>query len=204
MNRLAPIIIVPYRNRPEHLAEFLNHMQIGVHSTIPICIVEQTEHQAFNRGKLLNIGYLCNPGFTHYIFHDVDMLPYGVVNYMAKYTAPVVQLVSSNIQLLGYLGGVTRFSGFTFNRAGGYHNDYYHRAEDNEMAFNLKRLDINVINRFSKFKTLDHKRIGPEFDPALWHKAQLKRHVQNQLSCCEYGIKNEHCFENVKHLLVSL
>src|ERR1700752_2388244 len=192
MNNFKPIIIVPYRDREQHLTEFLSHMQSGVHSQLPICIVEQTRQHPFNRAKLLNIGFLQNPGFTHYIFHDVDMLPYGVVNYMAKYTAPVVQLINSDIQLLGYLGGVTRFSAFTFKRAGGYHNDYFHRAEDNEMSFNLKRLDINVTNRFSKFTRLDHKRVGPEFDPALWHKAQLKRSVQNQLGCCEYGIKNEH------------
>src|ERR1700749_2437925 len=107
MNNFKPIIIVPYRDRQQHLAEFLSHMQSGLHSHIPICIVEQDNTQAFNRGKLLNIGFLETPGFTHYIFHDVDMLPYGIVNYMAKYTAPVVQLVSSDIQLLSYLGGVT-------------------------------------------------------------------------------------------------
>lgn len=203
MNNFKPIIIVPYRDRQEHLAKFLSHMQNGIHSAMPICIIEQTEQNRFNRGKLLNIGFLENPGYTHYIFHDVDMLPYGVVNYMTKYTAPVVQLANSNIQLLGYLGGVTRFSAFTFKKAGGYHNEYYHRAEDNEMAFNLKRLDINVINRFSKFITLDHKRTGPEFDPALWQKAQLKRHIQNQLACCEYGIKNRRLHDNVNHLLVT-
>jgi len=197
-----PIIIVPYRDREEHLCKFLIRMERGVHSTIPICIVEQAHGRAFNRGKLLNIGYLENPGYTHYIFHDVDMLPYGIVNYMIKPTIPVIQLVRSDIQVMGYLGGVTRFSSFTFKKAGGYNNDYYHRAEDNEMAFNLKRLGISVINKFTKFEPLPHERKGPEFDPALWQKAQLRRKFQNQLQICEYKLINTKEIGNVKHIVV--
>lgn len=199
---LRPIIIVPYRDRPRQLAQFIDHMQRH-YGNIPICIIEQDEDNNFNRGKLLNIGFLENPGYTHYIFHDVDMLPINV-SYLQYYTKPVLQLARSNIQLVNYLGGVTRFSNTAFSKSGGYHNDYYHRAEDNEMRFNLKRLDMAVINKPGAFKILQHERQGPEFDPALWAKAQKIRVVQNQLAACQYEVMHTKKINNVRHMLVKV
>lgn len=202
---LTPIIIIPYRDRPEHLAQFISHMRHYYKGqSWKICIVEQDSGAEFNRGKLLNVGFLENAtGYTHYIFHDVDMLPIHVP-YLQYYQKPVLQLAGSHIQIMDYLGGVTRFTSTAFRKAGGYHNDYYHRAEDNEMRFNLKRLDMAVINKFGTYKKLDHERIGPEFDPALWEKAQKKRDVQNQLSVCKYSILRVKENEDVRHILVKL
>lgn len=200
---LKPIVIVPYRDRPEHLAQFLHRITTGF-GISKICIVEQECGKAFNRAKLLNIGFLENATeYTHYIFHDVDMLPEWVP-YLQYYMRPVLQLANSDIQLIDYLGGVTRFSNTAFRKAGGYHNDYYHRAEDNEMRFNLKRLGMAVVNKPGIYKKLDHERKGPEFDPALWQKAQLERKVQNQLSICGYSVLHKQVTDNIEHLIVSL
>lgn len=200
---MSGIVIVPYRNRAAHLAQFLSHMAIN-YPTLQICVVEQYEHKPFNRGKLLNIGFLENPGYKQYIFHDVDMLPISV-NYTIKgNSVPVVQLASSSVQLFDYLGGVTRFSKTAFAASGGYNNNYYHRAEDNEMMFNLKRLRINVINKYGEYKYLPHERKGPEFDPALWELAQQKREVQNQLVHCLYTVEHGSVFGKVKHLTVAI
>ena len=52
-------IVVPYRNRREHLNQFIpsisNHLK---KQKIPyeIIVVEQADGKPFNRGKLLNIG----------------------------------------------------------------------------------------------------------------------------------------------------
>lgn len=199
---MQQIIIVPYRNREAHLAHFLDHMH-EYYENSNICIVEQSEDKPFNRGKLLNIGFLENELYNQFIFHDVDMLPQGV-NYNIKYHVPIVQFANSAIQLFDYLGGVTRFSKKTFRIIGGYHNDFYHRAEDNEMSFNLKRLSINVIRKPGNYQMLPHTRVGPEFDPALWQKAQRPREIQNQLKECKYAIKNERIFGNVRHITVEL
>lgn len=199
---MKPIIIVPYRNREQHLSHFIAHMNKRV-DVNEICIVEQHGNGPFNRGKLLNIGHLLNSGHSHYIFHDVDMLPVDVP-YLQYSSKPVLQLAGSSIQLVDYLGGVTRFSNTAFNKVGGFNNEYYHRAEDNEMRFNLKRLDIAVINKFGTFKKLDHERKGPEFDLALWQKAQKKREVQNQLSICKYSIVHAKEYEGVRHFVVKV
>uniref|UniRef100_A0A6C0BS13 Galactosyltransferase C-terminal domain-containing protein n=1 Tax=viral metagenome TaxID=1070528 RepID=A0A6C0BS13_9ZZZZ len=71
------IIIVPYRDRKEHLDFFKTKIDyfldtLGINTLI--LIVEQIDGKEFNRGKLLNIGvkeynHMCNNSF---IFHDVD------------------------------------------------------------------------------------------------------------------------------------
>jgi hypothetical protein len=199
------LAVVPYRDREEHLNMFIAHMQ-KYYPSIDLCVIEQTQGKPFNRAKLLNIGYLQNQNYKKYIFHDVDMLPFAANYYLAKYhAAPVVQLASSNIQRIDYLGGVTRFTNHAFKASGGYNNEYFHRAEDNEMMFNLKRLGIRVLNKPGKYHYLQHERKGPEFDPALWAKAQQPRIIQNQLTVCQYEvIVNAKLNNGVRHIIAAI
>lgn len=133
--------------------------------------------------------------------HDVDML--GIrVDY--SFRIGVTQLAGSGIQRFGYLGGVTMFDAETFERAGGYHNDYFHRAEDNEMHFNLHRLRIPVKYRTGSFQNLPHARTGPEFDHELWEKAQKPREVQNQLAICEYTLVSKVKHDTHTHIIVDI
>lgn len=193
-------IIIPYRDRQQHLTTFLAHMQERM-PDIPICLVEQEPGKPFNRARLLNIGAIQCPA-NYYIMHDVDMLP-EFDGYLPSPFADVIQFASSKIQIKDYLGGVTMFTHPVFQKIGGYHNDYFHRAEDNEMMFNLKRLRIPVLEDHRKFKELPHERTKTEFVAALWNKAQQKRSEQNQLAHCEYKIINKDIIGNVTHLLVS-
>ena len=79
--RLA--IVVPYRDRAEHLRQFVPHLATYFHSDkldrhIPISphIVEQSGNAPFNRGRVLNCGYALAHDSADYIcFHDVDYLP---------------------------------------------------------------------------------------------------------------------------------
>lgn len=176
-------IIVPYRNRPDHLTAFIKHMSAYLPGA-DIVVVEQADNKPFNRAKLLNVGFLeTNPDF--FCAHDVDHLPLSL-DYSPK--IGVTQLASSQIQLHGFLGGVTMFDNKTFRKVGGYDNDFFHRAEDNSLMFNLSRLGIPVINRFGVFDLQPHPRSGPEFIPALWAKARRLRMIQDQLSICQYQI----------------
>lgn len=190
-------IIVPYRDRADHLAAFLFAM--SDYPDINVVVIEQTHGKAFNRAKLINVGFLVSDPVI-FIAHDVDMIPVNV-NYTPR--KGVTQLASSEIQRHGYLGGVTMYDADTFRRAGGYHNEYWHRAEDNEQNFNLQRLRIPVRYWPGKFMTLPHPRTGPEFIPELWEKAQKPRDVQDQLSICEYRVI-EHRTSDYTHLLVDI
>lgn len=191
-------IVVPYRNRYDHLQVFIPSMRAYLPED-NILIVEQADEKPFNRGKLLNIGFI-NSGASHVVFHDVDMLPVKV-SYVERDN--VTQIAFSDIQLVNYLGGVTMFEQSAFMLAGGYHNDFWHRAEDNEIMFNLKRLNIPVLNRFGVFKKLDHERSGPEFIPELWQKAQLPR-TKDMLNTCRYELISKEVKEGYTHLKVKL
>jgi len=192
-------IIVPYRDREEHLKKFIPHINKYVPDA-KIFVVEQGGKDEFNRGRLLNIGVLENPGSGFYCFHDVDTLPLQV-----DYTTSlgVTQLASSDIQKVDYLGGVTMFDKNIFLISGGYHNDYFHRAEDNEMMFRLKQLKIRVRNRFGLFQQLPHERSGPEFMPELWQKAQLRR-TKDMLKTCKYDLIHRGIHDTHTHIKVML
>lgn len=192
-------IILPYRNRPDHLAEFCKRMKAYLpHASI--LVVEQSDAKPFNRGKLLNIGALeCDE--LYFVFHDVDMVPVSV-NYTPR--LGINQLAGSEIQPYGYLGGVTMFDRHTFYKSGGYNNDYFHRAEDNEMIFNLKRLHLRVKENHGKFEYLPHERKSEEFIPWLWAKAQLKRKEQNQLSICTYKLIGNETNELYRKITVEI
>lgn len=185
-------VIVPYRERPTQLAAFLDYMQ-----PFPdVLIIEQAPGKPFNRGRLLNVGFL-NCTTEYVLFHDVDMLPFEVD---LTRRPGITQLARSRIQLSDYLGGVTMFDRGTFQLLGGYHNDYFHRAEDNELMFQAKRKKVPIVNRFGTFKMQNHARPILEFDPVLWRKAQEPRKIDDQLSCCEYAIIQR----SEGHLLVAI
>ena len=79
MKKLA--VIVPYRDREEQLEIFIDEITNYLDSTLDndyiIIIAEQLDKKKFNRGKLLNIGFLKaeEEGGDYVIFHDVDMDP---------------------------------------------------------------------------------------------------------------------------------
>lgn len=176
-------IIVPYRDRPEHLEVFTDHMAAYLPG-IPISVIEQADSKPFNRAKLLNIGVLeCID--THYVMHDVDLLPVKV-DYTP--TDGVTQLAGSHIQQSGYLGGVTMWDSKTLSLVDGYNNEYFHRAEDNEVMFQLFAHKIDWVERIGEFRPQYHPRTSPEFIPWLWQKAQLPRKKEDGLSNCKYEL----------------
>lgn len=191
-------IIVPYRDRSEHLAEFLEAM-LTIKQDKELIIVEQEEGKPFNRGKLLNIGAIYSTG-THLITHDVDMIPLFTEYRTGK---GVIQLAKSDIQTQFYLGGVTSFNSDLFFEVGGYSNNFFSRAEDNEMAFNLFKHEVFPLNMPEKFKLLNHARPAVEFDPALWAKAQRPR-FQDGVEYCKFQILESIESPGFKMLKVSI
>ena len=73
-------IIVPYRNREEHLKVFLKKMSQYLSARkmdYEIIVVRQDDAKLFNRGSLLNIGFKIAEELKcdYVVFHDVDMIP---------------------------------------------------------------------------------------------------------------------------------
>ncbi|KAH8039789.1 hypothetical protein HPB51_008721 [Rhipicephalus microplus] len=84
-------ILIPYRNRAQHLNIFIyNIHRVLARQQIDygVFVIEQGDSKAFNRAKLLNIGYLESTALYDYqcfVFHDIDLVPVDDRN---VYTCP--------------------------------------------------------------------------------------------------------------------
>jgi len=157
-------IIIPYRDRPEHLAEFIPavraHLAIAWRSA-DLFIVEQCDEKPFNRGKLCNVGFnLLAPVYTHVVFHDVDMLPET-----ADYSEceAVAQLVRTASQFgpagapVDFFGGVTMFTKEAFAQVNGFNNNYWGwGCEDDDLLLRCRHHGLEPEWRGGVFRSLDH------------------------------------------------
>lgn len=135
-------IIVPFRDlhqqqqRMQQLKHFIPEMTrflLEGETAFKIYIIEQSnDGRKFNRGKLLNIGFLLaiQDNATILIFHDVDLLP-------SKDLLPFYTTVPTNGPVhiakrwdrynknSRYFGGIAVFSKEGYERINGYPNNYW-------------------------------------------------------------------------------
>lgn len=175
-------IIVPYRDRYEHLLSFkkiiipyLNDRGID----FELIVIEQDDEKPFNRGKLLNVGFIyakkvkCN----YVVFHDIDMIPFDV-DY--SYSDVPLQMATNfigeteRVVFDEYFGGVTMFPIEMFELINGYSNDYWgwgyedtdllHRCKINGVPLNIKEIKMMGGNSASlKFNGVDAYVRGKNF-----------------------------------------
>jgi predicted glycosyltransferase involved in capsule biosynthesis len=158
-------IIVPYRDRDEHLMKFLPAMESsnlleGI--DYEILIVEQEEGKPFNRGKLLNVGAIQSHTASYYCFHDVDMLPvvsdYSYVEVPTHLAAEAEQF-DFKLPYQGYFGGVTLFDKHSFIKVNGYSNNYWGwGAEDDDIMFRCISKGVRATRKNGRYKSLSHDR----------------------------------------------
>jgi hypothetical protein len=142
-------VIVPYRDRYEHLQIFKNYITEHLNSKgIPfeLIIVEQDGGSNFNRGKLLNIGfrYAKKLKCDYVVFHDVDMLPIDVDYSYAEHPIHLATNFITDGDMKrtlfdDYFGGVTLFPISDFEKINGYSNDYWGWGfEDDDLLYRCK------------------------------------------------------------------
>lgn len=149
-------VIVPYRNRYPQLVQFKEKFHSYMEGTgidYTLIIVEQDDATAFNRGKLLNIGFKkaeelkCN----YVVFHDVDMIPESVDYSFSEYpvhlaTGFKVGEKETGIHFDRYFGGVTLFPNSEFKYINGYSNEYWGWGFEDDDLFQrclLKELPVD-------------------------------------------------------------
>jgi len=147
-------VIVPYRDRESHLIQFKESISKYLNDrdiSFELIIVEQSDAKPFNRGKLLNIGFIKaeSLGCDYVAFHDVDMLPIDVDYSYSKnvYHLATNFILDSNYSkevFQKYFGGVNLFPIESFKKINGYPNDYWGWGfEDDEL---FRRCISNGIN----------------------------------------------------------
>lgn len=138
-------VIVPYRNRYEHLQEFKKSIVEYLESKnidFKIIIVEQDNAKLFNRGMLCNIGFIeaQKENCDYIVIHDVDMIPVDV-DY--SYSNVPIHLATDNIPFESYFGGITMFPTDIFTKINGFSNLYWGWGfEDDDLRYRCAKNNI--------------------------------------------------------------
>lgn len=225
LSRLKPpfdiSIVIPYRNRAVQLAKFLVEMEeytTGQGIDPMFVIVEQTEKQLFNRGKLLNIGFLETKKLANvgcYMFHDVDILPthgsncdyscYRDVGGNSHPRAFAVYLSKWNYEHQSWpgFGGVTQMTEKHMLSTNGNPNRFYGwGGEDGVMYVRLLKAGLirSEVPKTCRFDADQHDHDAGNAERANYHKwvnRELKKEnrrwpsaVSDGLSTIEYNVTN--------------
>jgi hypothetical protein len=185
-------IIVPYRDRAEHLRDFLPHICEYLDDSdisYNIVIAEQAEGLPFNRGAMKNAGFLLGGASDYTCFHDVDYLPLnadyswtdnpaclvfvGAVGRPIKISDSTLRLQLNNAS---FFGGVVLIPDAIFRQIDGYSNDYWGWGfEDTDIARRFETAKISCIRRSGVFCPLAHDSLGYEANGGMNADAALNR-----------------------------
>ena len=164
------IFIVPYRNREQQLINFNKIMipilekDIGEYQ---IWYIHQTDKKMFNRGALLNIGFLIAkekyPKYyleITYVFHDIDIFPTAsnIINYNTNKGIVYHPYGEKLTELGGSLGCFCVFKGIDYLKVNGHPNYYGWGCEDVCISRRCKVLGL-VINENNFIHRRTHKQI---------------------------------------------
>lgn len=168
--RLA--IVVPYRDREEHLAKLVPHLvtffeRDALARAIPyeIHIAEQAPGRPFNRGAVKNAGFaVAHANADYVVFHDVDYLPiwadYSRVHGPTSLIAYGVQEVDDDGPA-ETPGCVVALPVDDFVRVNGYSNDYWAWGfEDVDLQNRLLLAGLAWSRRDGTFMPLAHTHHG--------------------------------------------
>jgi hypothetical protein len=192
MQKKKLAIIVPYRNRLQHLNKFLPYMT-GALKDADIFVIEQMDNKPFNRGKLLNIGFIQAAGYDYYALHDVDMLPVkSDYSFSENPTllATKVQQFGYKMPFDNYFGGVVLINKNDMEKCNGYHNEFWGwGGEDDLFRERILNVGLKISSRECIYNSLPHPR---PIDANL-HKVNVNLlksgpQLENGISNCEYEL----------------
>jgi hypothetical protein len=168
-------IVVPFRDRQEHLAAFLPHIVAyferdkadrNIH--VRVLVVEQPAGLPFNRGLIKNIGFQLLRRETEYVcFHDVDYLPmWADYSYPDKPSMLVGYGLQPAIVQQHFFDDPTKlFSAVVLLQnahvalVNGYSNGYWGWGhEDIDLMCRLDAVGLDRDYRYGTFAGLDHDR----------------------------------------------
>lgn len=158
------IIIIPYRNRKEHLDLFIKDVIPLFEKYLKpfkLVIVEQDEGKLFNRGMLLNIGFNEYKDKSRFFFtHDVDIYPNEKCIkelYTKQEENNIVGIYTSQCNTLG---GIIKFTSNNFQKLNGFPNNFWgwgveDKALQNRVEYMKIKVNKNILsnnsNRFDYF-----------------------------------------------------
>lgn len=155
------IIIIPYRDRAEHLQYFIKNVVPLIVEHMPktrIVVVEQNDGKLFNRGMVLNIGFREYENKTKYFFtHDVDIHPsLNIIKYI--YTKEDIEMFRIKSAHASSLGGIIKVKHDIIFYINGFPNNIWGWGiEDRALYYRCLMKNINITNNpDEEFKIMPH------------------------------------------------
>jgi hypothetical protein len=173
--RLA--VIIPYRDREQHLIKMLPHTVSFFRRNTNIeplfCLAEQVDDCPFNRGAIVNQAYAAISGMVDYVcFHDVDYMPMWAdysepslpsrIVWHGMDTRPVGHGTDGVVKAQRYgLAAVAVMKKWHFEACNGYSNTYWGWGyEDTDLAKRLESVGLPIGYKDGTFIALDHDSNG--------------------------------------------
>ncbi|XP_071792283.1 beta-1,4-galactosyltransferase 4-like [Asterias amurensis] len=201
-------IIIPFRNRHYQLMIFLRYMIPFLQKQrleFAIYVVNQENDFLFNKGILMNAGFLESPKFAEWdciIFHDIDHIPQHEGN--PYHCVDLPRHLMGGADNRNYrppygsiFGGVTAFNKNQFKKVNGFSNKYWGWCcEDDDMGWRvavggLKRTRYKGDIAFYKVISEKHTRGSHRHEAenrAYLRKRSKARMLQDGVNSVKYNI----------------
>ncbi|KAM3624346.1 uncharacterized protein V6R79_022254 [Siganus canaliculatus] len=166
-------IIIPFRNRSEHLKYWLHYLHPILQRQqldYGVYVINQDGEESFNRAKLMNVGYaesLKEYDYNCFVFSDVDLVPMDDRNTYSCFSQP--RHLSAFVDKHGFrlpyaqiFGGVSAMSKDQYLKINGFPNNYWGwGGEDDDVSNRLKCKGMSISRPNSvtgKYRMIRHQR----------------------------------------------
>ncbi len=161
-------LIIPYRNRKEHLKIFLPTIikELDTQNIdYEIIIAEQDDNNFFNKAKLMNIAALhADEKSDYFVFHDVDSIPLDVNYKYCNHTVRLFNYIKRDSEYEEYpqtvFGGAILIPKNIFFDINGFANNYWQwgKEDDDFLLRHLFKGYIPLYETNAKLSMLPHPR----------------------------------------------
>lgn len=196
-------IIIPFRDRDEHLHIFLNHI-------IPILkrqqlefriyVIEQQVGSKFNRAMLMNIGYaeaIKDHDWQCFVFHDVDLLPENDKNIYSCPESP--RHMSAAVDSMGYklpysaiFGGVSSLTKEQLVNVNGFSNKFFGwGGEDDDLYNRIRKKGYKIIRypmSIARYSMIKHKKAKASPERYRWLNGGTSRMAVEGINSLKYKL----------------
>ncbi|XP_061777970.1 beta-1,4-galactosyltransferase 1-like [Nerophis ophidion] len=166
-------IIIPFRNRHEHLNKWLFYLHpilIRQQLDYGVYVINQAGEGLFNRAKLLNVGFveaLKDYDYNCFVFSDVDLVPVDDRNLYRCFDSPrhlavAIDKFQYSLPYNTYFGGVSSLSKEQYLKINGFSNTFWGWGGEDDDIYNriiFKRMSISRPDMvIGQYKMIIHDR----------------------------------------------
>ncbi|XP_046361220.2 beta-1,4-galactosyltransferase 4-like isoform X1 [Haliotis rufescens] len=209
-SRVRLAVVIPYRDREQHLVILLNNIIPFLNkqqADFTIYVAEQMHGGIFNRGLMINAGVaaaLKADNFTCIVIHDVDLIPETSDNYYRCQENPLHLSTASakygyKLPYASYAGGNIAISPSQFKRINGFSNWYFGwGGEDDDFEIRVKTVGMRLKRnpkRQGRYYAIKHER--DKLNPENPKKSLLFKSIRSRMKT--EGLSSLHCNTTVSH-----